>query len=273
MRAALTLLIGLSVSTDAFATWSVLAVNTKTGQMTIASATCVSQAAFEGIPSKGLLDVQAVVVPGKGVAVCQAAIDRSRITQMLVFREIQKGTVPEKILDLLKTDSSIQTRQYGILDLKGRTATFSGSGNGAVSLSAKGEVREEGIVFLVTGNILAADEVVHEAVRAFTDTKGAMTDRVIAALEAGDLRGGDRRCTCDTPPKPKAPCNGKTSQVAYILVANSKNSNGKSYNDGKYAMLINVTDQDIQPGENANPVRTLRMRYDAWKKANGNPPR
>jgi len=32
-------------------------------------------------------------------------------------------------------------------------------------------------------------------------------------------------------------------------------------------MYISVTDKDIQPGESANPVRTLRLRYDAWKKA------
>jgi len=32
-----------------------------------------------------------------------------------------------------------------------------------------------------------------------------------------------------------------------------------------------VTDDDIKPSENANPVRTLRMRYDAWKKAGSKP--
>ena len=32
------------------------------------------------------------------------------------------------------------------------------------------------------------------------------------------------------------------------------------------SLYLNVTDQDIQPSENANPVVTLRMRYDAWKR-------
>jgi hypothetical protein len=31
-------------------------------------------------------------------------------------------------------------------------------------------------------------------------------------------------------------------------------------------MYISVTDRDITPKEDANPVKTLRMRYDAWKK-------
>jgi hypothetical protein len=30
-----------------------------------------------------------------------------------------------------------------------------------------------------------------------------------------------------------------------------------------------VTDADITRQEDANPVKTLRMRYDAWKKSRG----
>jgi len=123
-------------------------------------------------------------------------------------------------------------------------------------------------VFSVLGNIVASAEVIHEAARAFKQAGGSLSDRVMAAMEAADVKGGDRRCTCDTTPKPAAPCNGKTAQVAYILLANSGDSNGKSHSDGKYAMYINVTNEDIQPNENANPVKTLRIRYDAWKKNN-----
>ena len=39
----------------------------------------------------------------------------------------------------------------------------------------------------------------------------------------------------------------------------------KTLNDGDWSMYISVTDQDIEPHENGNPVKTLRMRYDAWK--------
>jgi hypothetical protein len=34
-----------------------------------------------------------------------------------------------------------------------------------------------------------------------------------------------------------------------------------------YAVLISVTERDIKPDENGNPVKRLRLRYDAWKKA------
>ncbi len=44
---------------------------------------------------------------------------------------------------------------------------------------------------------------------------------------------------------------------------------GESFNDGDYFMYINVTDQNIVAGENANPVMTARMRYDRWKASGG----
>ena len=44
---------------------------------------------------------------------------------------------------------------------------------------------------------------------------------------------------------------------------------GESFNDGDYRMFIDVTDQNIEAHENANPVITLRMRYDAWRAQNG----
>ena len=51
-----------------------------------------------------------------------------------------------------------------------------------------------------------------------------------------------------------------------MLEASKSDSNGDSYNDGKYSLFISVTDQDITPQEDANPVKTLRMRYDRIRK-------
>ena len=67
--------------------------------------------------------------------------------------------------------------------------------------------------------------------------------------------------------RPNAPCDGKTAHVAYIVIAKKDDVTNKSHNQGDYYAYIRVTDDDIKPSENANPVKTLRMRYDAWKKA------
>jgi uncharacterized Ntn-hydrolase superfamily protein len=261
------LLLGLPSS--AFATWSVIAVDRETGRVVIASATCVNG------DDMFLPGVQAVVVPGKGVAACQAAVDRTHQNQMLVFQELQKGTDPAAIIEMLSKDPAMETRQFGIVDLQGRAAGYSGPRNGAVSQDVHGQVPGTQIFYSIQGNILRPGEVVPNAVKAFRAAKGAMTDRVMAAMEAADASGGDSRCSCPPPPADgsaaKIPCDGKTAHVAYILMSEKGDTNGDSHNNGKYAMFLRVAQPDkganaIHEGENLNPVKTLRLRYDEWRK-------
>jgi uncharacterized Ntn-hydrolase superfamily protein len=269
-RLAAALLLSFVLPSSAFATWSVIAVDASTGRVVIASATCVNNNdAF-------LMGVQAVVVPGKGVAACQAGVDGTHANQMLVYNEMKKGTSPERIIELLSADPAFQSRQFGIVDLSGRSAGHSGLTNGYVSQDIQGRVPGTDIYYSIQGNILRPGEVVPNAVKAFLNTNGAMTDRVMAAMEAADASGGDSRCTCPAPPVDGAagaiPCDGRTAYVAYILMSEKNDVSGDSHNNGKYAMYLTVAQPEqpgpnaIKPGENLNPVKTLRMRYDAWRK-------
>lgn len=270
-RVVLLLLSVLALPSTAQATWSVIAVDRSTGRVVISSATCVDR------DDQFLMGVQAVVVPGKGVAACQAGVDGTHKNQMLVFQELQKGTDPRRIIEMLAEDPAFQSRQFGIVDLQGRMAGHSGLNNGYVSQHMFGRVPGTEIFYSIQGNILRAGNVVPNAVQAFIKTEGALTDRVMAAMEAADGSGGDGRCECPPWPtdgtRPAIPCDGRTSYVAYILMAEPNDTNGKSHNDGQYAMYITVSQpgpdkgpNQIKPGENLNPVKTLRMRYDAWRK-------
>jgi uncharacterized Ntn-hydrolase superfamily protein len=259
----------LALPAAASATWSVIAVDRSTGRVVIASATCVDR------DDQFLPGVQAVVVPGKGVAACQAAVDGTHQNQMLVFAELQKGTDPKRIIEMLSADPAFQSRQFGILDLQGRSAGHSGLTNGYVSQDMQGQVPGTEIFYSIQGNILRPGDAVPTAVNAFRSARGAITDRVMAALEAADAAGGDSRCSCPAPAADQAaaaiPCDGKTSHVAYILMAEKSDTNGDSHNNGRYAMFLRVAqpgrgDNEIRAGENLNPVKTLRMRYDAWRK-------
>ncbi len=262
------------------ATWSVIAVDLATGRIVIASATCVNS------NDRFLMGVQAVVVPGFGVAACQAGVDGTHANQMLVYEELRKGTDPKRIIEMLSVDPSFQSRQFGILDLKGRMAGHSGLSNGYVAQDMQGQVPGTQIYYSIQGNILRPGEVIPNAVRAFLSTNGAITDRVMAALETADLYGGDSRCVC--PPLPtdgsKAlnPCEGRTSYIAYILMSERGDALGEgtprmsdttwAHNNGKYKMYLTVAQPNfpgpnaIKPGENLNPVKTLRVKYDAWRK-------
>src|SRR5262245_19192044 len=193
-RIAFAVLFLLSAPLHAFATWSVVAVDRSTGRVVIASATCVDR------DDEFLKGVQAVVVPGKGVAACQAGVDNTHQNQMLVFQELQKGTDPKTIIDMLSKDPAFQSRQFGILDLQGRRAGHSGLTNGFVSQDIQGQVPGTDVFYSIQGKILRPGFVVPNAVQAFQKTNGAITDRVMAAMEAADGSGGDSRCTC--PPWP-----------------------------------------------------------------------
>ncbi len=274
MRALAVALVSLTLSASpAFATWSVIAVDAATGRVVIASATCVDR------DDQFLMGVQAVVVPGKGVAACQAGVDGTHKNQMLVFEELKKGTDPGRIIELLSVDPAFQSRQFGILDLQGRSAGHSGLGNGYVSQDLQGQVPGTRIFYSIQGNILRPGNVVPNAVQAFLATDGALTDRVMAAMEAADGSGGDSRCVCPPWPadgtRPAIPCDGRTSHIAYILMSDPSDTSGDSHNNGRYAMYLTVSQPGadkgpnaIKPnaGENLNPVKTLRTRYDAWRK-------
>ncbi|HUA85282.1 MAG TPA: DUF1028 domain-containing protein [Bryobacteraceae bacterium] len=262
---------------SAFATWSVVAVDRSTGRVVISSSTCT------GTTDDFLKDVQAVVVPGKGVAACQAGVDSAtHQNQTLVFDELQRGADPARIIEMLSEDPGFQSRQFGIVDLQGRMAGHSGLSNGFVTQDLHGQVPGTEIFYSIQGNILRSDQVVPKAVKAFLAASGGVTDRVMAAMEAADAAGGDSRCTCEVPAVPPEskdiPCTRRTSLVAYILAADPGDTNGpasapNSHNNGKYAMYITVSQPNmgpqfqIKPGEDLDPVKTLRMRYDAWLKA------
>jgi hypothetical protein len=254
----------------ASATWSVLAVDRSTGRVVIAAASCVNTT------DEAMKTAIAVVVPGKGVATCQAAADGTRQNQTLVFSELQKGTDPRQIIEMLSADPAFQSRQFGILDLQGRGAGHTGLANGYVAQHVSGQVPGTEIFYAIQANIMRPGLVVPNAVQAFIRAKGAITDRVMAAMDAADGSGGDSRCTCPPWPAdgtpPPIPCDGRTSHVAFILMAEPTDRNGDSYNNGAYALYLTVSQpgpkngpNQITAGENLNPMKTLRMRYDAWR--------
>jgi uncharacterized Ntn-hydrolase superfamily protein len=275
------LLLLAATASPAFATWSVIAVDARTGQVIIASATCVRQQGFpqrKPTGSRDLMEVQAVIVPGIGVAACQAGADNTRDNQMLVYRELKKGTPPTKILELLraqeaarKPENQMERRQFGILAIPdGKQITrqnnhvgFNGTSNSPSSLYFSGQVGPD-IYYQVQGNTLLGDAVMHQAALAFTRATGSLADRVMAAMEAADANGGDSRCNCGVSVLDFVPCDNKTAHVAYIAIADKDDKAGATHNDGAYYAYISVTDENTKPGESGNPVKTLRKRYDAW---------
>lgn len=102
------------------------------------------------------------------------------------------GKSPREALDALTAaDRDRERRQVGMIDASGRTAAFTG----AECIAWAGH--REGENFAVQGNLLAGEAVLTGMVEAFERARkiegGELGDWLVAALQAGQAAGGDRR--------------------------------------------------------------------------------
>ncbi len=104
------------------------------------------------------------------------------------LRLLKQGLTPAQVgRKLVATDKNAAQRQLGIVDAKGRAFTYTGSGcyDWAGGVIGKN--------FAAQGNILVGAAVVDAVARAFESARGVLAARLVAALAAGQVAGGDRR--------------------------------------------------------------------------------
>jgi len=89
---------------------------------------------------------------------------------------------------LTHADEGRERRQLAVVDSLGRTAAWTGDEN----LPAMGHVCRAD--FTVAGNMLASEGVLEAMTTTFsTSGDGCLAERLLRALRAGDVAGGDRR--------------------------------------------------------------------------------
>ena len=104
------------------------------------------------------------------------------------LEELARGATPEDALTrVLADDPGRETRQLGIVTADGRAAAFTGTS------CNEWAGHRTGPGFAVQGNILAGEAVVEAMAHAYQETLGPLVERLVAALEAGQAAGGDRR--------------------------------------------------------------------------------
>ena len=104
---------------------------------------------------------------------------------------MEKGVAPRVALDqLLAGDERRESRQVGLINMKGDSAAHTGKQNGAWAGSRQGKL------YTVQANIMVGPEVVDAVAASLDATDGTgmpLAERMILALEAGQAKGGDRR--------------------------------------------------------------------------------
>jgi uncharacterized Ntn-hydrolase superfamily protein len=133
---------------------------------------------------------------GVGVVATQAIVDVSYGPQALAL--LRKGLSAEQVVrqvladdpDPRPQDWSKEGRQFAVVDAKGNVFAYTGpkatewAGNRACAAPHRCTAQ---------GNILAGSGVVDSMVAAFERTPGRLPLRLVAALEAGQAAGGDKR--------------------------------------------------------------------------------
>lgn len=148
---------------------------------------------------------------------------------------LAKGVEPKEALaQLLASDEQRESRQVGIIDMKGRTAAHTGKQNNAWAGSRQGQT------YTTQANIMVGPEVLDAVAATFEASEGTglpLAERMILALEAGYAKGGDKRWG--------------NLQSAAIKIADP-NDPGRG-ND-----FITLA---IEVGENENPVAEMKRIY------------
>ena len=157
-------------------TFSIAAFDPESGEVGIA------------VQSK-FLSVGAVVPfvrAGAGAIATQAFANTSYAPRALDL--LAQGMDPESVMRAITAgDEGREDRQVGIVDVRGRSATFTGER----CIEWAGGVTGDG--FAAQGNCLAGAVVVDALASAFTGSQGCLADRLVAALRAAQRAGGDKR--------------------------------------------------------------------------------
>jgi uncharacterized Ntn-hydrolase superfamily protein len=167
---------GSAAAGDPSGTFSIVAFDPQTGELGVA----VQSKAFSvgsGVPW---------AKAGVGAIATQSQTNESFGPRGLAM--MGAGFTAAQTLEaLLAADPGREHRQVGIVDARRHSAAFTGS----QCSEWAGDSTLAGLS--VQGNILAGAPVVSEMVRAYQEETGELAERLLAALQAGQAAGGDRR--------------------------------------------------------------------------------
>ena len=209
------------------ATFSILAYDPETGEVggAVQSRVFTLTGVLTADADAGVVATQAIVDVSygpKGIALLKAGMKPEAIIKAIW--DSDPDPQPERWTK--------QGRQFAVIDLKGNTATFTGP---QATTWAGGK---QGKFCTAQGNILAGPDVVSAMVKAFEDTPGHLSLRLLAGLEAGQAAGGDKR----------------GMQSAAMLIVKK---------DGG-VWLNNDTVLRFQVDDQQNPYKELRRVVESW---------
>ena len=216
-------------------TFSIVAVDTITGEIGSAGASCVGP--IGGIGAFILSDV----IEGIGAIHTQAYWNTTN--QQNAHNRMSEGLSPQQIIDWLVANDAQGNptiRQYGIVDLtrNGESAAYTGINCDDYKNHTTGPG------YAVQGNILLGQIIIDTMQTTFLNTEGPLADRLMATLQAAKIIGADTRCAV----------RNTSSQSGFVKVVR--------LGDGSTPYLQIVV-PDTPSG--TDPIDVLQGMFDNWK--------
>ncbi|MEM7656190.1 MAG: DUF1028 domain-containing protein [Bacteroidota bacterium] len=217
-------------------TFSIVAIDTVSGEIGSAGASCLDNGDIAG-GAIVISDIQ----PGIGAIHSQARLNftnkNNARTRMLA------GDSPQQIIDWLianDVDGTPEVRQYGIVDTSGSVSVRAAAFTGADAMDFKGHI--VGPNYAIQGNILLGQAILDSMEAGFVNTQGTLADKLMAAMQGANVPGADTRCLSE----------GVSSQSAFLRVAKPYDIGGNFYLD------LNVGETPF--GE--EPIDSLQTLFD-----------
>ena len=199
-------------------TFSIVAADPETSEVGVAVAT--------KLPAVGMYVPFAEA--GVGAVASQAIVNPKYGPTCLQM--LRDGLSPDQIVtSVTQADARRDDRQLSVITPDGRAATFTGRANSAYCGDLIGKN------CAVAGNLLSTTKTLTSMRDTFENTTGRLSDRMLAAIEAGEKAGGDKR--------------GKQS-AAMLIVRPDAYFNGKVV--------------DIRVDDSPNPIQQLNHVYGTY---------
>lgn len=216
-------------------TFSIVAVDTVTGEIGSAGASCVG--AIGGVGAFILSDV----IEGIGAIHTQAYWNATN--QQNAHNRMLEGLSPQEIIDWLVANDvqgNPTIRQYGIVDLTrdGESAAYTGINCD----DYKNHVTGPG--YAIQGNILLGQIIIDTMHTTFLNTDGPLADRLMATLQAAKIIGADTRCAS----------RNTSSESGFVKVV-------RIGDGGTPYLQIVVPDTPV----GTDPIDVLQGMFDDWK--------
>jgi uncharacterized Ntn-hydrolase superfamily protein len=227
-------------------TFSIVAIDSVTGEIGSAGATCLDIDDLAG--EEGALVISDIIL---GIGAIHTQAYWHPLNQAAARNRMVAGDSPQQILNWLSINDPApgdhQSRQYGIIDLIGgsggtpRVVAFTGNSNISVANHIIGPN------YAIQGNMLSSQDVLDDMETEFLNATGKLADKLMAAMQGAKRIGAQSNCSG----------NQTSSKSAFLRVAKVQDLFS---NYGHLTIDLNVSKTNFAE----DPIDVLQTTYNYY---------